>query len=182
MLGTDVGTAHHPMNLSVDLPDLMESLDHHEVYVYKKGRYLDKNDTPVTDIISAGLTDLLNGKTSPLNEYNTAFRRLQARRRLVPLVNKEDTTSSVSVDITVPNGTSLCATVQSDTIQQLDEGGWGSDDGDSEEDSDDEDGKVTDKDPDSENEDEEDLRVDDDDEIDDEDIGDFLRSFEDTSG
>ena len=86
MLGSDLGTAHHPMDLSVDLPDLMESLDDHEVYTFKKGRHLDNDDLPVPDIISVGLNELHSGKLSPLKDYNMAFQRLQARRRLVPLV------------------------------------------------------------------------------------------------
>lgn len=87
MLGSDLGTAHHPMDLSVDLPDLMESLDDHEVYTFKKGRHLDNDDLPVPDIISVGLNELHSGKLSPLKDYNMAFQRLQARRRLVPLVD-----------------------------------------------------------------------------------------------
>lgn len=85
MLGTDLGTAHHPMDLSVDLPDLMESLDDHEVYIFKKGRYLDDDDLPVADIISVGFDNLISTKASPLNDYNKAFLSLQARRRLHPL-------------------------------------------------------------------------------------------------
>ncbi|CAA7268668.1 unnamed protein product [Cyclocybe aegerita] len=89
MLGSDLGTAHHPMDLSHDLPDLMDSLEDHEVYIYKKGRYLDEDDAPAVDIISSGLKDLLKGKESPLVNYNDAFHHLQARRRLKPLVGSE---------------------------------------------------------------------------------------------
>ncbi|KAF8056881.1 hypothetical protein FPV67DRAFT_1430943 [Lyophyllum atratum] len=89
MLGTDLGTAHHPMDLTIDLPDLMESLDHHEVYCEKKGRYFDGDDTPVPNIISDGLHNLITGPTNPLSDYVKAFLRLQARRRLTPLVGVE---------------------------------------------------------------------------------------------
>ncbi|KAF8952571.1 hypothetical protein BDZ97DRAFT_1603354, partial [Flammula alnicola] len=141
MLGTDLGTAHHPMDLSVDLPDLMQSLEDQEVYVFKNGRYLDEDDVPVTDIISAGLNELLNGRLSPLNEYNTAFRRLQARRRLVPLVNGEESSSHCpSVNIPLPTVAPLvtvCMTTPSEAIQQLvGEGDGGTEDDKDEEDSD----------------------------------------------
>ncbi|KAF8972750.1 hypothetical protein BDZ97DRAFT_854933 [Flammula alnicola] len=170
MLGTDIGTAHHPMDLSVDLPDLMESLEEHEVYMFKNGRYLDEDDLPATDIISAGLNDLLNGKTSPLNEYNAAFTRLQTRRRLIPLVNGQGTDS---LDITPPTSTlPVCATIPSEAIQQPAENDPDTDESES---SDGEDSDAINEDTDSENED------DGDPEIDDEDIGEFLRSFEDTT-
>lgn len=184
MLGTDLGTAHHPMNLSVDLPDLMESLDDYEVYVRKPGRYLDDDDMPVTNITSSGLNDLLNGKSSPLNDYNTAFIRLQARRRLVPLVNGQDSDPCPSREVSPlpnlkPNDIAADAPSIVD-IQQLDveEGDVDSDE-DSEEDGESE-GSESDEnedandDGDSENDDEAG-------DVDDEDIGDFLRSFEDTS-
>lgn len=90
ILGTDIGTKHHAMDLSVDIPDLMESLDHHEVYVFKKGRQLDPDDPPVKDAVSVGLDDLISGKSNPLNDYNTAFRNLQFRRALKPLVGGDD--------------------------------------------------------------------------------------------
>lgn len=90
MLGTDIGTAHHPMDLSYDIPDLMDSLKEHEVYSYKKGRYLDEDDPPVQDILSVGLEELIAGRKNPLTDYNTAFCRLQARRRLNPLVGGDE--------------------------------------------------------------------------------------------
>jgi hypothetical protein len=121
MLGTDLGTTHHPMDLSVDLPDLMESLDKYEVYVSKRGRYLDDDDIPVPNIISSGLSELVNSKSSPLNDYNTAFIRLQARRRLVPLVNSQDSDPSHEVlPLPKPNYVTAAAPSTSDLdIQQL---------------------------------------------------------------
>jgi hypothetical protein len=86
MLGTDLGTAHQAMDLSHDLPDLMASLEDHEVYIYKHSRRLDEDDPPTKDIITAGLVELISGKTSPLIDYNLAFKALQSRRRLSPLV------------------------------------------------------------------------------------------------
>jgi hypothetical protein len=77
MFRTDLGTAHHPMDLSCNLPDLMDSLTDY-VYICKKGQYLDDNDFPVTDVISHGLNELITGQTNPLTDYNTAFTNLQA--------------------------------------------------------------------------------------------------------
>jgi hypothetical protein len=77
MFPIDLGTAHHLMDLSVDLPDLMESLEHHEVYTFKRGHYLDKDDNPVVDIILSGLNSLIAGHTNPLADYNLAFIHLQ---------------------------------------------------------------------------------------------------------
>lgn len=92
MLGADIGTAHHPMNLSVDIPDLMANLDDHEVYSYKKGRYLNEDDNIVQDIITTGFNDLITGISSPLNKYNKAFAQLQSRHCMLPLVGSEPTT------------------------------------------------------------------------------------------
>ncbi|KAF8074686.1 hypothetical protein FPV67DRAFT_1474575 [Lyophyllum atratum] len=90
MLGTNLGTDHHPMDLSLDIPDIMDSLDEYEVYEYKKGRYLDDDDPPAPDVTTTGLTDLISGPNSPLSDYRKAFNHLQARRRLRPLVIGEE--------------------------------------------------------------------------------------------
>ena len=79
MLGSDIGSAHHPPDLSVDIPDLMASLK--------------VDDPPVSDAVSVGFDALLSGRSqatsSLLKEYNTAFINLQSRRRLTPLVSDE---------------------------------------------------------------------------------------------
>ncbi|KAF8153776.1 hypothetical protein B0H34DRAFT_753214 [Crassisporium funariophilum] len=99
MLGSDIGTAHHTMDLSVDIPDLMSSLHDHEVYEHKRGRKLDLDDLPVPDIVSTGCNSLFSGKTSPLKDYNTTFQNLQARRRLVPLVGGEKSQADSQVGL-----------------------------------------------------------------------------------
>jgi len=176
-----VGTAHHPMDLSVDLPDLMQSLEDHEVYVFKKGRSLDDDDLPVPDIISSGLNELLNGKSSPLNDYNTAFIRLQLRRRLVPLVNGQDSDPCRSNEVPPPAGTQIDTAAPSDLVQPLDVGDRGAPVDSSDEDSDEEDEESQGNANESANEDNDSENENEDLEADDEDIGDFLRSFEDTS-
>lgn len=92
MLGSDVGTAHHPPDLSIDIPDLMASLEEHEVYCFKKGRSLDDDDLPVPDVVTVGFDALLSGRSSPLKEYNATFTNLQShdsRQHLTPLVSND---------------------------------------------------------------------------------------------
>ncbi|KAL1740171.1 hypothetical protein HDZ31DRAFT_48030 [Schizophyllum fasciatum] len=82
------GTRHAPADLSIDLAELMKSLDDHNVYRVTVGRVLDDDDAPAKDIVAVGLQGLTDtgGTTSPLDEYNSFFCRLQRRRRRVPLV------------------------------------------------------------------------------------------------
>lgn len=80
------GTRHAPADLSTDISELMKSLDEHDVYRLSRGRVLDDDDAPAKDVVSIGLQMLTDSATSPLDEYNTAFTRLQRRRRRVPLV------------------------------------------------------------------------------------------------
>lgn len=87
-LGTDLGSKHAPTNLSVDIPVLMESLAEHEVYAVKGRVFAEGDGTPTPDVIAVGFEELVTGVDSPLVEYNRAFARLQARRRLPPLVGE----------------------------------------------------------------------------------------------
>ncbi len=87
-----------------------KGLDDHEVYVFKKGRYLDDDDLPVADIISVGFDNLISTKASPLNDYNKAFLSLQARRQLQPLfppavLNPDSTQPSKSAAAIAVSGT-----------------------------------------------------------------------------
>ncbi|KII85092.1 hypothetical protein PLICRDRAFT_116530 [Plicaturopsis crispa FD-325 SS-3] len=88
-LGSYQGNRHATLNLKNDIPELMRSLADHEVYL-EKGRVLDEDDKPTVDIIGTGLRLLTDASTNPLHEYNTAFQRLQARRRLTPIVGEDD--------------------------------------------------------------------------------------------
>lgn len=63
----------------------MESLDTNEVYSIKPGRRLAEDDTPVADSISVGRAILQWGSTTPLDDYNKTFKKLQRRRRLPPI-------------------------------------------------------------------------------------------------
>lgn len=90
VLGSDIGTRHALADLSKDIKVLMESLSEHKVYTLMHGRGLDDDDPPVIDIMSVGLQNLTDNASNPLTDYNTAFKRLQRRRRLVPIVGGED--------------------------------------------------------------------------------------------
>lgn len=66
----------------------MESLDENNVYRIQKGRVLDDNDELVKDVIEVGLQNLTEGNKNPLSDYNKAFRNLQARQRMKPVVSE----------------------------------------------------------------------------------------------
>ena len=79
---------HAPADLADDIHTLMESLDENNVYRIQKGRVLDDDDELVKDVIEVGLQNLTEGNKNPLSEYNEAFRNLQARRRMKPVVSE----------------------------------------------------------------------------------------------
>lgn len=89
MLGSDSGNKHAPPDLSDDIKTLMDSLDEHNVYRITKGRVTDEDDPPVPDITAVGVQTLTDSSSNPLAEYNKAFRRLQARRRMKPVVDDD---------------------------------------------------------------------------------------------
>jgi len=82
-LGGDQGTKHAPPDLKEDIESLMSSLDEHKVYQIEKGRMV--KEEVVKDVVGSGLQNLTAGEKNPLNEYNTAFRRLQIRRKMKPV-------------------------------------------------------------------------------------------------
>jgi hypothetical protein len=71
-LGVDQGTKHEPADLSRDIATLMASLKDYKVYE-NLGRVLDKDDSPVIDVITSGLKQLTEAIANPLNQYNQAF-------------------------------------------------------------------------------------------------------------
>jgi hypothetical protein len=79
---------HAPADLADDIHTLMESLDENNVYRIQKGRVLDDDDDLVKDVIEVGLQNLTEGNKNPLSEYNEAFRNLQARRQMKPVVSE----------------------------------------------------------------------------------------------
>lgn len=84
-----------------------------DVYIIKKGRVLDDDDPPVKDVIAVGLQQLTHGKTNPLKQYNKEFARLQARRRLIPVVPvvTEDEVTERREAETAPAGATTPSTV-----------------------------------------------------------------------
>ncbi|KAJ7636425.1 hypothetical protein FB45DRAFT_1055847 [Roridomyces roridus] len=87
LLGADLGTKHKSPDHAKDLQTLINSLQQHEVHTLQRGRIISEEDGgPVTDIVSAGLIALTDATSNPLDEYNAAFGRLQARCRLPVLV------------------------------------------------------------------------------------------------
>ena len=95
LLGSDQGTAHKPTNLAEDIADLMVSLDEHDIYTLNKGRRLDNDDPPVTNIITMGLQILTDTNKGPIDDYNETFRQLQARCQLTPIVGPADIISKL---------------------------------------------------------------------------------------
>lgn len=78
------GTRHSAPDLSVDIAVLMDSLKEHKVYEKEIGRTLEDEDE-VADVVSIGALALI-AEGGPLDEYNKAFKRLQQRRRMRPVV------------------------------------------------------------------------------------------------
>lgn len=87
VLGADQGTKHAPPDLTNDIQTLISSLDEHRVYKVIPGRVLTGESELVKDVVAIGLQNLTEGTKNPLSEYNTAFRRLQMRRRMTPVTD-----------------------------------------------------------------------------------------------
>jgi hypothetical protein len=103
-LGADQGTRHAPPDLSNDIETLMDSLEEYKVYRIQAGRILDEDDLLVPDAASTGFHSLSNsdGPSNPLDDYNTAFQRLQHRRRMKPLVPRSQRPSMISSNPVIP--------------------------------------------------------------------------------
>ncbi|KAJ7919732.1 hypothetical protein B0H13DRAFT_2230835 [Mycena leptocephala] len=98
ILGSDQGTKHEPADLSTDIELLMKSLSENNVYQIKGRVFADGDGTPTAD--------LSDSSSNPLTEYNTAFRKLQARSQLIPLVDDwSDAEASVSRGVDAPPST-----------------------------------------------------------------------------
>ncbi|KLO09019.1 hypothetical protein SCHPADRAFT_834522 [Schizopora paradoxa] len=85
-LGSKNSNRHGAPDLSKDIQVLMESLAKHDIYAVRKGRKLSDDDEPARDCISEGRTQLVWGQSTPLDDYNASFAKLQRRRRNKPLV------------------------------------------------------------------------------------------------
>jgi hypothetical protein len=87
-LGSRQGSTHSVPDLRKDINVLMDVLKEHEVYTVKLGMRLNANDTPVPDIISAGLSALSHGTTTnnhPLAEFNAQYSCFRERRNMTPV-------------------------------------------------------------------------------------------------
>ncbi|KAJ7319127.1 hypothetical protein DFH08DRAFT_926720 [Mycena albidolilacea] len=82
-----LGTKHAPTNLSADIELLMGSLAEHEVYEIKGRVFADGDGSPTPDVITDGIQQITDNTSNPLTEHNAALLKLQARRRLRPLVS-----------------------------------------------------------------------------------------------
>ncbi|PSR78851.1 hypothetical protein PHLCEN_2v7265 [Hermanssonia centrifuga] len=80
-LGARQGSKHHNPDLTNDIQELMKALRTHRVYAKESGCVID-DGTAVPDAFVHGLHGLLG----PLRDYNIAFERLRARRKVPPLV------------------------------------------------------------------------------------------------
>jgi hypothetical protein len=65
----------------------MKSLAEHDVYKIKGRLFAEGDGTLTPDVIAVGIQQLADSSSNPVTEYNTAFRKLQARLRLRPLVD-----------------------------------------------------------------------------------------------
>ncbi|KAJ7885731.1 hypothetical protein B0H14DRAFT_3082249 [Mycena olivaceomarginata] len=97
ILGSDQGTKHEPANLSTDINLLMKSLAEHQVYEIKGRVFTEGDGSPTPCVISVGAQQLADSSANPLVEYNAAFRKLQVRLRLRPLVDSWSESESEEV-------------------------------------------------------------------------------------
>ena len=81
-LGSRQGSKHASPDLSRDINELMKSLREHRVYTVERGRVIEGEKALVPNLVSSGLRAL----PKPLREYNSTFLKLQARRRMTPLI------------------------------------------------------------------------------------------------
>ena len=80
-----MGVKHADARLIEDIHTLVESLMENRVYETVPGRVLDSGDPPVPDVVSVGLNQL----SGPLQEYNAAFKDLQRRRAMLPVLSMD---------------------------------------------------------------------------------------------
>ncbi|KAF9501682.1 hypothetical protein BDN71DRAFT_1537252 [Pleurotus eryngii] len=112
-LGTDNGSKHAPPDLSKDIKALMSSLDEHRVYRLQKGRILGSDGGPAPDAVTYGLQQLTDTNHNPLDDYNSAFKRLQARHAMVPVVGGDKTSQGDAPATGVSDGVGVGANTSS---------------------------------------------------------------------
>ncbi|KAF5361520.1 hypothetical protein D9758_006132 [Tetrapyrgos nigripes] len=89
MLGGDIGSNHKAADLTNDIDTLMTSLGEYNVYRLQQGRVLNEDEV-VNDVILTGLQMLTDAGNNPLDDYNTAFKNLQKRRRMRPVTTDDE--------------------------------------------------------------------------------------------
>ncbi|KAI4520861.1 hypothetical protein K525DRAFT_270399 [Schizophyllum commune Loenen D] len=108
-LGSKQGKRHTTPDLTKDIHELMASLQKHNVYEVVPGRRFDADDSSlVDDAVSTGFVKLIQPTakgTSPLDDYNTAFTRLQRAYRITPIVGGPPTSSEATSSETVSSDT-----------------------------------------------------------------------------
>lgn len=113
-IGSYQGTSHRAADLMKDIDILMESLQKYGVYNMTLGRVLDEDDAPAVDVISKGLELLTHGASSPLKDFNEAFKTLQRRRKVPPLPTYTD-----GVAVVTPVQTNAAAVVNMPMVEPL---------------------------------------------------------------
>ncbi|OJT07079.1 hypothetical protein TRAPUB_2111 [Trametes pubescens] len=108
-LGSHQGDKHHAPDLTRDIHEIMRSLRAHGVYVPEHQRPGAEDVRPIPNVYTAGLRAL----PGPLADYNTTFRRMQARRAMVPVVGKS---ALDTYGIARPSATSLRPQAEHDDL------------------------------------------------------------------
>ncbi|KAI0073016.1 hypothetical protein K474DRAFT_1604071 [Panus rudis PR-1116 ss-1] len=88
-LGSRQGTKHTTPDIWRDINELMKSLHEHSVYRFEAGRTIPGDKAEVPNLFTVGLDAL----KKPLKDYNIAFQKLQARRRMKPLLGEPASTT-----------------------------------------------------------------------------------------
>ena len=83
-LGSRQGVKHTSPELDRDVNELTESLSEQAIYTYQPGRVIDTDKPIVPNAVAEGWNQLF----TPLNDFNNALRRLQARCRMTPIVGQ----------------------------------------------------------------------------------------------
>ncbi|KAI0675801.1 hypothetical protein C8Q78DRAFT_963648 [Trametes maxima] len=88
-LGARLGSKHHSPTLDKDFTALCSSLRTNNIFEVENGRVVNPENAgagAVPNVMNVGLNQL----QGPLDDYNGAFKQLQRRRRMTPLVNLDD--------------------------------------------------------------------------------------------
>ncbi|KAL1719589.1 hypothetical protein EV715DRAFT_272510 [Schizophyllum commune] len=114
-LGSKQGKRHTTPDLTKDIHELMASLQKHNVYEVVPGRRFDADDLSlVDDAVSTGFVKLIQPTskgTSPLDDYNTAFTRLQHAYRITPIVGGPATSTEATSSGSVSSDTAAATSV-----------------------------------------------------------------------